>query len=146
MSDAPLTVLIYKSKALTPIEQGEDLEIVSEAVAFNQPNDISGFLVRYEGHYIQVIEGEEQKIIGLWERIQKDERHSESELLWKGTHPTRRFPAWAMSYAAFAEGFDADYTDKVLAGPLKDETEVESILEGFRNAILAKQANGTLVA
>ena len=71
--------LCYTSKATTSAEQLMfDLrEILSEALYFNRVNQIRGALFFANGCFFQCLEGNQQTVLDLFERIQRDVRHND---------------------------------------------------------------------
>ena len=67
--------------------------------------DIAEQRLRESGHFMQVIEGEEQKITELYHVIQKDNRHKKLDILRSGHIQYREFPNWSMGFQNL-ESFD----------------------------------------
>lgn len=69
--------LTYISKATKPLSPEEVQGIENKAIAHNSSNGITGVLLSLRGIFFQVIEGDNDKIEALWERLTRDERHTE---------------------------------------------------------------------
>ncbi|WP_297766531.1 BLUF domain-containing protein, partial [uncultured Muriicola sp.] len=72
--------LTYRSKAIPEITSKEIQEIVEIAKSFNSSNDISGCLIFDNGYFIQILEGDEEKVTQLYLNIKKDRRHTHLEM------------------------------------------------------------------
>jgi hypothetical protein len=96
--DQKIYQLTYRSKARQGITTEEVLEIVDEAIAFNRRMEITGCLVFHQGYFVQILEGEKETVAPLYERIKKDSRHSQFDVLSKGMARERVFPSWNMGY------------------------------------------------
>ncbi len=70
--------------------------ILSQARRNNPKNDITGALVCRRDMYIQLIEGPEAAIDGLFSRILMDDRHANVRVLHSQEIDDRLFPEWAM--------------------------------------------------
>ena len=63
----------------------------------NQENDITGSLLCRADIYLQMLEGPEEKVLKTFDKIQKDDRHLEVEVLLRERDiGARLFPDWAM--------------------------------------------------
>ncbi|MDT0645897.1 BLUF domain-containing protein, partial [Zunongwangia sp. F260] len=67
--------ICYVSNADKHLTTSEINELLIFCEENNSQNDIKGVLLYSEGNFFQVIEGEKEKIIGLWKKIQQDQRH-----------------------------------------------------------------------
>ncbi|WP_276167600.1 BLUF domain-containing protein [Zobellia alginiliquefaciens] len=90
--------LVYTSVANTDIGLQEIQRMLEKAQEFNRQNDITGCLLFFKGRFIQYIEGDETKIISLFERIKKDDRHTEVRLLSGNKIHNREFKDWQMAF------------------------------------------------
>lgn len=90
--------LTYRSKAIPDITSKEIQEIIKIAKAFNSTNDISGCLLFDNGYFVQILEGDEEKVTQLYLTIKKDRRHNHLEVLSKGWSSKRVFDNWGMGY------------------------------------------------
>ena len=63
----------------------------------NQKNNITGSLICRADIYLQMLEGPEEKVLKTFDKIKKDDRHLEVEvLLIERDIEDRLFPYWAM--------------------------------------------------
>ena len=91
-------MLIRLCYASTRIEHQNDLlqdfsDILTTARQFNAAQHIYGVLYYAEGHFFQCLEGEQQQLEQLFERIQQDPRHRD----------VFRFPDQILEHILFSE-------------------------------------------
>jgi Sensors of blue-light using FAD len=93
----PLFQLIYASRPF-----GFDdlilVGILASASRNNPRNDITGALICREDLFVQLLEGPEEHVRGLLQRIERDDRHTDIALLFEGHVDERMFPDWAMRH------------------------------------------------
>jgi len=53
----------------------------------------------YENWFAQILEGAEEAVRPLFERIKRDARHDNVQLLKQGSAPKRSFEKWAIAHA-----------------------------------------------
>jgi hypothetical protein len=99
----PGTQLIYSSRN-TSAERGRaQLETLRSVLAVSQRNNLrdglTGFLIFDRVHFFQILEGEADRIMATFNRIQKDPRHSEVTLMARREVRARSFPQWSMGGA-----------------------------------------------
>lgn len=90
--------LVYKSKAITNFSLTQIEEFLEKARLFNSANNISGCLLYYEGEFVQYLEGNQIKILELFDRITVDNRHTNVKLLSHGQIDKREFNDWSMAF------------------------------------------------
>lgn len=71
-------------------------EITDAAVITNKSKDITGILFFDYGYFGQILEGHRADVEATFERIQKDKRHQNIQLLGVSNIKQRRFPNWSM--------------------------------------------------
>ena len=87
--------LIYKSKPFG-YDQAILNGILTDAITYNSKNDITGALICRDDIYLQLLEGPENEVNYTFQKISKDDRHLEVELLVKEYCNKRLFPSWKM--------------------------------------------------
>lgn len=76
-----------------------DIEaILTAARAFNPSRNITGMLLYVEGQFLQYLEGEEAAVEALYDKIEKDRRHSGVMRLFASDCPRRGFEDWSMGF------------------------------------------------
>jgi len=74
-------------------------DIGLNAQSFNKKNQITGILIQTEGEYMQILEGPENTLKKLYEKIEKDPRHKWVTLLEAKKIYRRTFGEWTMAIA-----------------------------------------------
>ncbi len=95
--------LIYSSKPASKLEVQNLIEILKDAQKYNQDEGISGFLLYGPDKLIQLLEGEEQKVINLYQKIKKDRRHSDIAVQYFGYAESRCMPFLGMGLCLMYE-------------------------------------------
>lgn len=90
--------ILYRSLPVD-LSLTEQLEIAADAAVRNGRRHVSGYLIMGESFFVQFLEGKEEKIRTLFEKIRRDPRHEQVEVLAEGTAEARRFGAWAMGFS-----------------------------------------------
>ena len=95
---ASIFVSTYFSSAVVPFTDPELETLLDQAWKKNAHLDITGFLIYSNGHFLQVLEGEESRVTNLLRIIKQDPRHEMFVPL--GTQHThqRAFPDWSMGF------------------------------------------------
>ena len=64
----------------------------------NEQNRMTGMLLYKNGHFMQVLEGEEASVMKVFADIQKDWRHKSVDILRSGYIQHRNFLDWTMGF------------------------------------------------
>ena len=90
--------LTYCSIASNNLKQKDILKILAKSKEHNKKNNITGCLLYHNHEFLQIIEGEEEHILKVFEKIQQDKRHDQIILLEQGKKTNRLFENWNMTY------------------------------------------------
>lgn len=90
--------LVYASSAVRLFNRAELIELLDVSRQANQKNGITGMLLYRGGNFIQVIEGENEAVLQLYENIKADPRHSNIILLSQDPILERQFAEWSMGF------------------------------------------------
>lgn len=108
---------------------GDVFKIIEASAKNNAKNDLTGFLVFSGGRFFQFLEGPENAIDALLEKLEKDERHSNMKVLSRSSAVQRSFPKWRMK--RLASDFEAELIEENLP-ELKDApSQVKRLLTEF---------------
>ena len=91
--------IVYRSEAKLPEDDVSNLDILRASLVNNPRLELTGFLLRDRGRFLQAIEGPRRAVIAMMERISRDGRHRSVTVLGEGPVAARRFGAWSMGYA-----------------------------------------------
>ena len=90
---------IYHSEIAADVDIGCVAEIAKFSRAFNQAHDITGVLIFDGQRFVQYIEGPQEYVIALANKIALDTRHTNFTPLHQAQDITQRlFAQWAMAY------------------------------------------------
>ncbi len=107
--------LIYRSVARESFSKPLIYKMLSEAREFNATHGITGCLLYHKGQFIQLLEGAYNEVKSLYERIQKDERHHQVELLVEEEVSDRIFDKWSMAFQDIGdEHHDSKYKEMMI--------------------------------
>ncbi len=95
--------LIYVSSAQVPFSKPELTTLLEIARRNNAAVGVTGMLLYKDGNFMQAIEGEEDALQKLHEKIQKDPRHGGMLTLLKKPIEERQFPDWTMAFRNLAD-------------------------------------------
>lgn len=94
----PIIQITYVSIESRPMSQNDLIDILTTAREKNTPQNITGMLLYRDGYFIQALEGEEEAVMALYHKIEKDERHDHVMFASKEIIETRLFGDWAMGF------------------------------------------------
>jgi hypothetical protein len=96
--------LIYVSSSIKQLSDAELLDILKVSRENNSARDITGLLLYKGGNFMQALEGPEEVVRALYERIVQDPRHKDVSIISSEQIQARQFPAWEMAF----QNLDAD--------------------------------------
>ncbi len=100
--------LSYLSTATQPMGAEPLSALLQQCLGYNPGNGITGLLLYGNGTFLQALEGEEDVVTPLYEKIARDPRHADVKCLNSKTIETRQYPEWSMGFRRVA---DADLAD-----------------------------------
>jgi Sensors of blue-light using FAD. len=90
--------LIYVSHAIQPFSEEELIELLKAAREKNKHYGITGMLLYLNEKFIQVLEGEKEKVNAVMDKIEADPRHHKISILMEGNTRERIFHNWSMGF------------------------------------------------
>lgn len=87
---------LYMSKA--KIDEVDVRALVEKARINNISYNLTGFLLYSNGHFMQYLEGSEEKVTHLIDKITNDNRHFDMRIITNGWVTARLFPEWSMGF------------------------------------------------
>lgn len=90
--------LVYSSVAVREFSRAELLDLLEVSRRNNFQLDITGMLLHRKGRFMQLLEGPEENVLRLYERIAADPRHAACRVLRRDTVDQRDFPDWKMGF------------------------------------------------
>ncbi|MEP3481939.1 MAG: BLUF domain-containing protein [Fuerstiella sp.] len=101
-------LLVYTSQSLIEpaVAEFELDQIVADSKRNNTANGLTGVMFQHRDRFIQLLEGEQSAIRQTFERIQKDPRHTQIEILFDSAIRQRGCPDWSMGAFDIPENVD----------------------------------------
>ncbi len=132
--------ITYISKVTDPLSLKEIEVIGIKSSKSNKQVNITGLLVHFEKLFFQVLEGEDEVVDRLYERIGKDPRHRDVIRL-KTEHgiKERLFPSWSMKMINLDN--NADDLMRPIKILLRSVLESHSIVERYTQPTILKTLN-----
>ena len=96
--DAGVYYLIYVSRAREPMSEADLKALLATARQNNRELGVTGFLIYQDGYFMQMLEGQRERVEPLMERIARDPRHEEPSVIIRGQARQRLFTDWSMGF------------------------------------------------
>ena len=90
--------LIYVSTARELMDKDALLGILAKAREKNARLGITGMLLYKDGNFLQLLEGEERIVRGIYETIARDTRHFDTMITMEEAVSERMFTEWSMGF------------------------------------------------
>jgi hypothetical protein len=100
-----LKTLTYTSRARLDLTDEDLHDILREARALNALDGITGLLVFDGSRFLQIVEGTEEAIDNLMERLRRDRRHNAVEVRDERVVEQRSFAGWTMELVRVSAGY-----------------------------------------
>ncbi|KAF7764487.1 hypothetical protein PCIT_b0499 [Pseudoalteromonas citrea] len=124
--------LIYLSKASRPLTSIDFLEILEVAKRNNASLGVTGSLFYNGGWFLQVLEGDVTVINSLYRRIEQDNRHEHTQIIYLEPANCRVFSRWTMNMINLETERGNKYD--ILADVIKAATK-GGLVEGLSPAV-----------
>jgi len=118
--------LLYVSVESHPHSQEDLVALLEQSRANNKKYGVTGILLYFKKHFLQVLEGEKDTIFELLRKIRSDQRHASVIMVWDQPIEKRNFENWTMAFVDLNEmdhqslnGF-SDFLNKGF-GDIKDQ-------------------------
>ena len=136
----PVQHLVYVSSATTLPSPAELAEILGVSRENNLRDGLTGLLLYSAGTYFQALEGPPDAVERTYQRIERDGRHTGSQILLREAVPRRSFEAWEMAFynldedgGAALDGFSPVLSSGGRWDPFPDEPQrAHRLLRTFR--------------
>jgi len=134
--------LIYVSTAISPRTLEDHAKLLATARSRNKRSNVTGMLLYRDGHYMQVLEGNEKDVMEVFADIKNDIRHHSIDVLRSEYLQYRNFPEWTMGFtdidaldAAAVPGFtrflEHDFDSAYFS---EDSVEAHAMLMAFKDS------------
>ena len=91
--------LIYSSVSRIQFRREDLIDLLRFSQQNNASIDVTGMLLYADNSFMQILEGEEEQVTQLYEKIEKDKRHHEIVIIAKEPIAKHSFGEWSMGYA-----------------------------------------------
>ena len=96
--EAGLHHLVYQSNATASLTEAELARLLAQSRAYNAANGLTGVLFYSHDNIVQLLEGRKDSVHTVFERIQRDPRHTGVVTLADGPISQRLFDQWSMGF------------------------------------------------
>lgn len=132
--------LTYVSSASDEMDEGQLINLLDKARAFNQQHGITGLLLYQKRNIIQVIEGGDSEVDALFNKIKIDIRRKGIIVLLEEEVGKRFFSEWAIGYRNVIKDHTEGFSDFFEHDKSKDEEKIiagraKKLLHGFKERI-----------
>ena len=138
-----LHFLMYVSSARRKFGHAEIAELLAIAREKNSRIGITGMLLYKAGLFLQVLEGDSERVRDLYTKIASDNRHRACSVVMEGSIPERRFRDWSMAFRNLDDpdlsklpGYSEFMANPRLFADIKDDPDgCWSVLRVFRDTL-----------
>ena len=128
VNDMKIHQIVYSSLASKKMLKSDLVIILRKARTNNRISDITGLLMYIDGYFLQILEGSEDNVREIYNKISLDVRHKDCQIIYEGDSDKRFFSRWEMAYAA------PSARELSVWSGLHDATSVESALARIKTA------------
>lgn len=100
--------IFYVSRADTGLDGATVKDIVLRSQRANRQRDVTGVLAHSGQYFAQVLEGTEENLAVLTDKIRQDRRHTDVTVLSDEPIVTRDYAAWSMGFL-----YDTSLSDEI---------------------------------
>ena len=112
-------------------------QILETARKNNSKANVTGALLFSADHFAQVLEGPQEAVEAIFERIQHDSRHGEVTILESLTSEQRDFSEWSMAYVSPEECALTPEVDTKLQEAMHKRSEAgQDVLDLLKSLVL----------
>lgn len=90
--------IVYYSDATKSFSEQEIIELLTKANQYNSARGITGCLIYANNKFIQLLEGEHDRVIELYEKIKRDPRHKNILTVIEMSVSQKLFSNWGMGF------------------------------------------------
>lgn len=133
--------VVYLSSATDDFDPRTLDQIAQVASVNNKPLNITGMLLYSGTHFLQVLEGQEQILQFMIERIEQDDRHTNLEVILDVPIQKRNFSEWYMGALDVSRNMKLDreqfkfITAQAVCDPKAAGRAALTVLKLFRNEL-----------
>jgi hypothetical protein len=95
--------LVYRSVADESFDLPEIYGMLSKAKDYNAEHGITGCLLYHNNQFLQLLEGKENEVSQLFQKISADPRHKDVSIIEKANSEHRLFNDWGMAFHDYGQ-------------------------------------------
>nr|WP_255518073.1 BLUF domain-containing protein [Fulvivirga sp. M361] len=127
---------MYKSAARPELSKKDLKEISRVSSSNNAKEGISGMLLYVEGEFLQLLEGEKEKVLTTFSRISIDGRHTDINIICESHQKQRQFEEWNIGFYSLT---GKEFQDKTGFKSIKSYFEADKYQDEIMLVFLLKQ-------
>ncbi|MEO8937102.1 MAG: BLUF domain-containing protein [Burkholderiaceae bacterium] len=121
------SVIVYRSRAVFALSDVDLFYLLAHSRESNKVNGITGVILYDRGHFFQWLEGTNQQLGRLWNKVRADKRHTDIAVLADQQVPVRLFEGWSMQFAHRDQQHESIVDGFVVADPaLLDDLHINA--------------------
>ncbi len=135
---SPIFQLTYVSTQTRDMNAADLIGMLNQAQITNDQLGITGLLLHREDSFFQIIEGDQDRVESLFQKIESDSRHTRVEVMFRGDTNGREFPDWKMGFLEL-DGIDVRMLpafSKFLEDDAEPRQFLKALSRGKRLALL----------
>ena len=95
--------LVYRSVANESFTIPQIYGMLSKAKDYNAEHDITGCLLYHNNQFLQLLEGEKDQVLNLFQKISNDDRHHTVSIIESEHGEERIFGDWSMAFHDYGQ-------------------------------------------
>ena len=133
MEEEKIYRLAYVSTACDCLKLDDINNILDSSKVNNQAENITGILIYCNKHFFQILEGDENDVKELYEKIAIDCRHDNVIKIQEGEVEKRNFGNWSMAFKSYnkelkyLDNFNNEQFYSYIYSQLQDQSEDVSL-------------------
>ncbi len=131
-----MKAIMYKSIPDKGIKKSEFQELLQNSQERNQMHHITGYIFLSKTKIVQLIEGDDEVIDALYNRIKNDTRHTDVSMILDKEIEKRTMMNWNMAILDFWNDEKATFDEFSLLDKLYSSTDIE-LIKAFQEEILS---------
>ena len=93
-----LSFLLYVSQATDSLSEEAQTALREKTLLYGQRENVTGVLVYRKGFFMQYLEGHEEELLDLFQKLRGNPRHFNVRVLSRGTLDKRLFNDWSVRW------------------------------------------------
>lgn len=95
--------LVYTSRAASPMARADLVGLLQQCRVHNTAARLTGILLYRNQTFVQMLEGQRNRVEPLYEAIRRDPRHHDVTTVTSREQLDRQFPDWSMGFSNLDE-------------------------------------------